>query len=1062
MFKSLLLEHIHSTPSDDCFYEDDQGQFSHSLLMQEAKRISKHIYMDIKHSSCLSSSPEFPVVGIYGHASIDVVRCVLAVLHSSAAFLLLDPNLPSIRLWDIVKESSACLVINTTNMLQMAARGAPMSDAIRIVTLAELQQQQEITDQDLPSRSEIHSSTLPFSHLTFTSGSTGRPLAVMGSEEGLINRSQWMKEAGLISKTSIVAIKTSVTFVDSITELLLPLLIPCSASCLDPALVLRPRFLFKALQRHKITHYTSTPSLLNLWTEDFASLNLKVLVSSGELLPWSLALKLKKLLPAGCKILNIYGSAEVSADCSAFDIPLQDKDLIGRSGFVPAGKPLTNCHLMIRLPLMSGNENEVSPSASCESKEEGEVLVSGLCLSHGYLSNQSMNLKRFITLEEQRGSSCRYYASGDLGFIDSDGNLNIRGRMDNTIKVNGARVSIEEVESCLSAAPGVEQVACSAILIEGSSHKLVAFYQAKSHMSSSDLRRWASEHLPSHAIPSQFILVAQPLPLTLGGKVDRTKLPQLPLAISAPSQIVSINATHSEASLSRLIVNLLAVPLEPNDNFFEVGGMSSLQAVEVAARLRTEPTLIYSAPTIRRLAAVLSKVVVNTQEPDGHQSKKQRTTEEEVIRLQPKPIVSQSRSSSSRAASWLRSTQELWALSAGSSSFSSLPPLTSGDCDEDARYKLSQSISVLFSAHLGRCVDAPPLLVSSHSSDCSVVIASSHSGVVLCLDAKTGEEMMWRAEMSSRADVGCCLCAGEASDIPLIAVVVGDASVVFLSLISGTQVGCSPPIAGGIRAPPRVLGHHIWLTTHGPSLICLSIPSPESSSSAIIFQVTLPAPSSCPPLFTMGEENEDHLALVACLDGSIHTYSIQNGPSNKLSISIRERWIMRSTTGPIFSTPIVVNKDTNTVLVTAHVAGHLVGRSIKMGKELWTQDLKGQIFADLASCTSGSCDIIAATHSGHVFGLDCSDGSIRWKIDLSAHGQISNTPSVNRDGQVLIASNSGVLVVIDLGGKMVVGIKPRIVALASLPSDCFCSPIFHNHDIWIGCRDDNLYKLLLK
>lgn len=50
------------------------------------------------------------------------------------------------------------------------------------------------------------------------------------------------------------------------------------------------------------------------------TLRLKVLISSGEPLPWRLAHSLQQGLPFDCKLLNLYGSTEVAADCTCYDM----------------------------------------------------------------------------------------------------------------------------------------------------------------------------------------------------------------------------------------------------------------------------------------------------------------------------------------------------------------------------------------------------------------------------------------------------------------------------------------------------------------------------------------------------------------------------------------------------------------------------------------------------------------------------------------------------------------------------------------------------------------------
>lgn len=131
----------------------------------------------------------------------------------------------------------------------------------------------------------------------------------------------------------VVAVKTPISFVDSLWETFGPLI--CGVSCvvLPPSLVLRPRALVAQLAHSRATHFVSVPSLLRLALPALAqakgreegaqgtgqdSLRLRVVVSSGEPLPRSLAEDLAAALPQGCVLLNLYGSTEVSADATCY------------------------------------------------------------------------------------------------------------------------------------------------------------------------------------------------------------------------------------------------------------------------------------------------------------------------------------------------------------------------------------------------------------------------------------------------------------------------------------------------------------------------------------------------------------------------------------------------------------------------------------------------------------------------------------------------------------------------------------------------------------------------
>ena len=65
---------------------------------------------------------------------------------------------------------------------------------------------------------------LPFCCVLYTSGSTGAPLGVCGTEEGVLNRCQWMQTAHPLARGDRVALRTPPCFVDAVAELFGPLL----------------------------------------------------------------------------------------------------------------------------------------------------------------------------------------------------------------------------------------------------------------------------------------------------------------------------------------------------------------------------------------------------------------------------------------------------------------------------------------------------------------------------------------------------------------------------------------------------------------------------------------------------------------------------------------------------------------------------------------------------------------------------------------------------------------------------------------------------------------------
>ena len=135
--------------------------------------------------------------------------------------------------------------------------------------------------------------------------------------------------------------------------------------------------------------------------------------------------------------VNHYGSSEIYT----FTI---NQDAAKKPG--SAGRAGIN--QMIRIvKLHSGEVNDVAAPG-----EEGEIvaIASGDEAFEGYWNRPEANAKSFRD---------GWYFTGDTGFVDSDGYIDVTGRVDDMIITGGENVSPVEIESCLSLHPLVAEVA---------------------------------------------------------------------------------------------------------------------------------------------------------------------------------------------------------------------------------------------------------------------------------------------------------------------------------------------------------------------------------------------------------------------------------------------------------------------------------------------------------------------------------------------------------------------------------------------------------------------------
>ncbi|KAL6513509.1 hypothetical protein OROGR_020995 [Orobanche gracilis] len=225
----------------------------------------------------------------------------------------------------------------------------------------------------------------------------------------------------------------------------------------------------------------------------------------------------------------------VTGDCTYFDckrLPLiLDKEVISS---VPIGLAVSNCDVVL--------VGEDAPY-------QGEVYVGGLCVAAGYfnypylipLAEEEMSLGHDISGPNGECRFQHYFKTGDFARRLWSGDLIFLGRNDRTIKVNGQRFALEEIEGAFRDHPDVVDAAVLSCEVDGEillleAHVVKEETSEDEELLKCSLRNWVLSKLPHVMIPSR-ILFTRSLPSTSSGKVD-----YLSLAASRPlDQQASIN-----------------------------------------------------------------------------------------------------------------------------------------------------------------------------------------------------------------------------------------------------------------------------------------------------------------------------------------------------------------------------------------------------------------------------------------------------------------------------------------------------------------------------------------
>ena len=161
------------------------------------------------------------------------------------------------------------------------------------------------------------------------------------------------------------------------------------------------------------------------------------------------------------------------------------------------------------------------------SGEIGEIIVTGPTVMAGYFSGDwRLEIGDSTTTDLQSPISRLY--TGDLGYLDADGDLFLVQRRSDLIVSGGENVYPAEVEVILRLHTAVTEACVVGIPDEEWGQKVVAMVQVMDDtaVSPKDLITFCRDRLAGYKIPRQIELVKQ-LPLTASGKIARKKVGEI-------------------------------------------------------------------------------------------------------------------------------------------------------------------------------------------------------------------------------------------------------------------------------------------------------------------------------------------------------------------------------------------------------------------------------------------------------------------------------------------------------------------------------------------------------
>lgn len=557
------------------------------------------------------------IVKVYMTSCPESVIAALGIFKSGGVFLPMSVSFSKKRLTYIFNQFPAGIVITTAGMRAelialIQELELPLSHLIvledglmfSVVTFEEgaLRERPQaeiiIPEGGCPDNSEPDDGCYVF----FTSGTTGEGKAILGRHKSLYHFINWERNEFRLNATCRVSQLNQVVFDPWFRDVFVPL---CSGGtlCIPPNEIRDNMLqLLEWLNSSRITLMHIVPTVFRFLTKEFERhdqrheffANLKFILLGGEILYAKDLLHWQQINNKPVEFVNMYGPTEVTM-VKCFN---RIREIPENPAYVmPIGKPINNTSVAI-----------FNNNTPCDTGEVGEIYIRTPYLTRGYLNDPEMNARVFVQNPMIKDREDIVYRTGDMGRLLADHTIEILGRVDNQVKINGIRIELGEIEHAVLINKEVIQTVVMVHKNADHPDELICYYTG--HISAEQLRDHLLAELNRNIIPAHFIRLNE-FPVTINGKVDKKALPKPVVLIEEDEYQAPEN--EIEIQLEAIWKPLLGLSrISRTTSFFKAGGTST-KAIQVISRIYRELNIsikvtdIFANNTIQKLANLLQK-----------------------------------------------------------------------------------------------------------------------------------------------------------------------------------------------------------------------------------------------------------------------------------------------------------------------------------------------------------------------------------------------------------------------------------------------------------------------
>lgn len=406
-------------------------QISYAELLESAQRLGHQIAERFDRGERIA---------LWGTNGTGWLAYEFAIAMAGAVTVTLDPALGELELRYMLETSGATGIIiggdyrgrNLRDLFDKASAGLPIRDILRI------------DDWRTAAAASGGKLTTPRAQaddpalIVFTSGTTGKPKGVILHHRGAVNNARFATITIGIAEGSVMlnplpsySVGSAVSVnVGAISRSHTQIIVDYFDTGTALRLVGEERLAWMPLVPAVLMPMVEHPAFAD---SDLSSLE-TVWLGGTTITPDHVRLARDAL---GVEVQSIYGQTEA---CGIHSMTRRGEadDVISYT----VGKPLN--HGLIRI---------VDPAAGspCAIGAVGEIRERSPVMTHSYFGDPAATAELF--------DSDGFMRTGDLGFIDADGNLRITGRLKDVIIRGGRNIYPREIEDLICTFPGIAEVA---------------------------------------------------------------------------------------------------------------------------------------------------------------------------------------------------------------------------------------------------------------------------------------------------------------------------------------------------------------------------------------------------------------------------------------------------------------------------------------------------------------------------------------------------------------------------------------------------------------------------